>query len=176
MAKIAFSGAQCTGKSTLINKLKSMRDDFVYIGSPSRNVDKEHINESGGEYGQNIVVTEVIRRSFIDNTIQDRCLLDSLAYSKYLYEHKKTISERFYIYNFEAAKKLLKSYDVIFYLDPEFDLIEDGVRSPDNDFRNIIAENFRYLIIELDIKVVQLTGDVDSRMRQITTTFDQLGV
>ena len=62
---------------------------------------------------------------------------------------------------------LIEKYDKIFYLIPEFDIEDDGVRSTDIDFRNEIVTIFNEYIIECEIPVIQLTGSVDNRVSLI---------
>tara|TARA_R110002051_G_scaffold200971_1_gene267734 strand:- start:241 stop:510 length:270 start_codon:yes stop_codon:yes gene_type:complete len=62
---------------------------------------------------------------------------------------------------------LIEKYDKIFYLIPEFDIEDDGVRSIDLDFRNEIVTIFNEYIVECEIPVIQLTGSVDNRVSLI---------
>ena len=67
-------------------------------------------------------------------------------------------------------KMLISRYDYIFYLVPEFDIEDDGVRSTDIDFRNEIVELFEKYIKAIDIPVIKLTGTVEQRLNKIKET------
>ena len=58
-------------------------------------------------------------------------------------------------------------YDIIFYLEPEFEIVDDGVRATDSQFRNDILEIFNFIIKMYEIPVICLTGSVQERVQQI---------
>jgi predicted ATPase len=100
------------------------------------------------------------------NTIADRCFLDTIAYTKFLYDRGE-ISDEFLEYNTLVVSDLHHLYDQIFYIAPEFDIIVDDVRSGNTDYRDKIVANFEYYIKTLDIPVIRLTGTVEQRVQQI---------
>ncbi len=90
----SFTGAQCTGKTTLLNHLYKENGDypFVFVPEVTRLVKREYnmpINESGGDLTQLLIMTEHIRNIFRDRADQlvrgihlifDRCALDGIVY------------------------------------------------------------------------------------------------
>ena len=61
-------------------------------------------------------------------------------------------------------------YDKIFYLKPEFDIVDDGVRSSSVQFRDEIASIFERYIAEYNLKkhnIVELSGSVEERLEAI---------
>jgi nicotinamide riboside kinase len=101
------------------------------------------------------------------NTIFDRCALDGLAYSRYFF-NKINISVVDIInrmYNMMISK-----YDIIFYVEPELDLVDDGERSLNRDFFDIIKLNFNDIIKTDNLKVKRVSGSVENRVQYIIDT------
>jgi len=182
----SFTGAQCTGKTTLLKHLYKENGDypFVFIPEVTRLVKREYnmpINESGGDLTQLLIMTEHIRNIFRDRADQlvrglhlifDRCALDGIVYSHYLLDEGK-ISRS----TFDACeliwKKLKGRYDVIFYTSPDdVELVDDGERSVDVRFREDIINLFNMYIKSYEGKIVTLRGSVKERLKTIRETLD----
>ena len=61
-------------------------------------------------------------------------------------------------------------YDKIFYLKPEFGIVDDGVRSNSVQFRDEIASIFERYIAEFNLRkwnVVEISGSVEERLKAI---------
>ena len=59
----------------------------------------------------------------------------------------------------------ITKYDIIFYIEPEFNLIEDNFRSTNEKFRDDIKDIFEYYINKYNLKVIKLTGSNENRLR-----------
>jgi len=94
----SFTGAQSTGKTTLLEHLKCKNlgnHSFEFIPEVTRLVRREYevpINEGGDDMTQMLIMTEHIRNIYkgrTDNLIRsvnkilDRCALDGIVYSHY---------------------------------------------------------------------------------------------
>jgi len=172
--KIAFTGAQSTGKTTLLKELKrdpelSLKYDFR--DEITRRMQKKglSINEGGNDITQLLIMNSHIKNSLIDNVIMDRCALDGLVYTDWM-SRKGKVQQWVLQYADNVFKMLIDRYDHIFYLVPEFDIEDDGVRSTDIDFRNEIVELFEKYIKVIDIPVIKLTGTVEQRLNKIKET------
>lgn len=176
--KIAFSGPQGTGKTTLLKYLKGdeeFRYKYKFIDEITRRVQKKGytINEKGDNYDttQLLIMNEHLSNLFEGDVIMDRCMLDGLVYTNYLYWEGKV---SFWIW--EYARRLFyeygSNYDYIFYLAPEFDLEDDGVRSINKEFRDSIENWFEALIGTNSIPVIRLTGSVEDRIKQFKETIN----
>jgi len=167
--RIAITGAQSTGKSTLLSFLKKDIDlkGFEFIEELTRQIAAKgiDINEDGGNFTQIFTVTihaeNIVKKHFIS----DRCALDALVYTKWLYDNKK-VDKWILDYALGVAKEVLPRYDYIFYLPAEIPIEDDGVRSADKQFRDEILELFESYIIELDLNVITLSGSIVERGRQ----------
>jgi len=191
----SFTGAQSTGKTTLLEHLKCKNlgnHSFEFIPEVTRLVRREYevpINEGGDDMTQMLIMTEHIRNIYKDRTdslirgvnkILDRCALDGIVYTHYLLDKGK-ISRTTYDACELIYKKLRNEYDVIFYTSPDdVELVDDGERSIDKHFREDIIGLFdmylQYGIIEKGPRVVYLEGTVEERLETIKSTLDKLNV
>ena len=190
----SFTGAQCTGKTTLLKHLYKENGDypFVFIPEVTRLIRREYnmpINESGDDLTQMLIMTEHVRNIFRDRAdhivrgvhqIFDRCALDGIVYSHYLLDKGK-INRATYDACELIYKKLINKYDVIFYTSHEdVELVDDGERSVDKIFREDIIGLFdmymQYNIIEKGPRVVHLEGTVEERLKTIKSTLDKLNI
>tara|TARA_R110001606_G_scaffold371771_2_gene528646 strand:- start:1374 stop:1931 length:558 start_codon:yes stop_codon:yes gene_type:complete len=175
----SFTGAQSTGKTTLLNILKEKNNDITFIDEVTRRIKREYnlpINEDGGELTQFMIMADhianVYRKYDSEVVILDRCVVDGLVYTQWLYANSKVDSLMndiaINIYN-----SLYNKYDVIFYTDPEdVELVDDGERSADKKFRDDIITNFENRIKRLN-NVVVLKGTVEKRLETIKKTFEK---
>ena len=190
----SFTGAQCTGKTTLLKHLYKENGDypFVFIPEVTRLIGREYnmpINESGDDLTQMLIMTEHVRNIFRDRAdhivrgihqILDRCALDGIVYSHYLLDKGK-INRATYDACELIYKKLINKYDVIFYTShKDVELVDDGERSVDKIFREDIIGLFdmymQYNIIEKGPRVVHLEGTVEERLKTIKSTLDKLNI
>ena len=190
----SFTGAQCTGKTTLLKHLYKENGDypFVFVPEVTRLIRREYnmpINESGDDLTQMLIMTEHVRNVFRDRAdyiirgvhqIFDRCALDGIVYSHYLLDKGK-INRATYDACDLIYKKLINKYDVIFYTSHEdVELVDDGERSVDKIFREDIIGLFdmymQYNIIEKGPRVVHLEGTVEERLKTIKSTLDKLNI
>jgi GTPase SAR1 family protein len=146
--KIGITGAQSVGKTTLLNALRSEKlfKDYVICDEVTRRVKSYGlpINEEGTDITQRLIMNEHIVNVFMyGNMLTDRTALDGLVYSAYLY-NKNQISANTLKYVREVFNKVWHSYDYVFYIEPEFEIVDDGVRSINKQFRDEIAELFEY--------------------------------
>jgi predicted ATPase len=191
---ISFTGAQSTGKTTLLNECcqSPAFRKFHCVPEVTRKVAREQhvdINEGGGDITQLFILNEHLRNHYIKGpALLDRCILDGWVYTDYLFDQGK-VSLWVRDYAQQLYRKLLTQLDVIFYTDPEDIPIEDdGQRSTDKNFRSDIIRGFEYeiasrpwgILAEIPIDtvkglisnpvIVRLEGDVVTRMKTILKT------
>lgn len=171
--KIAITGAQSTGKSTLLDSIK--RDDrrdgllpeYVFIDELTRSIKGKGIviNENGDNLTQLLTNNTHIDNILLNNFVSDRCIIDSYVYTIWLHKNGK-IDEWVLLYSYHLFLTLVGMYDRIYYLKPEFDVVADGVRSSSTSFRDEISNLFEQVINDHDIDVIKLTGSVIERTNQ----------
>ena len=88
-----------------------------------------------------------------------------MAYTIWMF-NKGQINQNTFNYVKEKYEDNVNRYDIIFYLRPEFKIVDDGFRSLDIKFRDEVLEIFEELVKNLkNVKV--LTGSVDERIKTI---------
>lgn len=176
---VSFTGAQSTGKTTLLNILKSKNKDINFIDEVTRRINREYdlpINESGSTLTQLMIIADhvanIFRKYDSDLVILDRCIIDGLVYSEWLYDNNN-ISISMIDLATEIYHSIYKKYDIIFYTDPkDVELVDDGERSIDKQFRDDIISSFDYRIKSLN-NVVVLSGTVEERLETVKKTFEK---
>lgn len=184
---ISFSGAQCTGKTTLLKRLRKSNWDINFVPEVTRLIKREYdvnINEAGDEMTQALIITEHFKN--INNhekqnrsTILDRCILDGYIYTSWL-EDNRGLSHWACNYAYHVLVKYITSYDVIFYTNAaDVKIEDDGERSVDVGFRNNIIASFSDWITNnprIRERVVVLSGTVEERLQTIKNTLAEKGL
>ena len=186
---VSFTGAQSTGKSTLLDECKGQLDgEWRFIPEVTRLVKRRHnvnINELGTDKTQNYILEAHIvnvlnydtdnRVHNISGHVLDRCSLDGMVYTQYLYNHGQ-VKRSTLDYSRSVCNMLIDKYDIIFYTDSNIPIVDDGERSIDVNFRDEIVDIFkRYIALDskrLDTKIRTLSGTVDQRMKIVLDTIN----
>lgn len=191
--RIAIVGAQCVGKTTLVNTFKSYWPMYKSPEKTYRDLIKEKnltLNESGNMSSQRIVRDALADLAMSNagqiETIHDRCILDNLVYTFWLAEHNKFTEKDSEIDSFITesilmTKECLKFYDIIFWLpiNPNIPIEESENRSQNEAFREEI-DNIFYGVQESYKKnagvifdkedqpaLIVLEGDLDKKISHI---------
>lgn len=176
---VGFTGAQCTGKTTLLSKCKRYFPEWEFVDEVTRKVAREghDINTDGSNMTQLHILKEHLdNHTTTKNTILDRCILDGYVYTKWFVK-QGIVDSWIGDYARNLLSYLGNRLDVILYTCPDdIPLQDDGVRSTDLQFRNDIIDLYNE-VLESPVslpgkntwrsKVVRLTGTVDERMKQI---------
>lgn len=178
--KICISGAHSTGKTTIVNALKQhpLFLEYTFKTGLTRDLKAAglNINEAGDDVTQLFVMSKHYEYSKIKgNVVLDRCALDGFAYSSVIlkdYEDRSFLDALGVI-----GRKCFSSYDYIFYVRPELPLVDDGVRTVDPAFFDLVKDSFNYWLNTIKlykepVKVVEIYGSVEQRINQIITTLN----
>ncbi len=195
---IGFTGAQSTGKTTLLKLCKELlcdekwtkcsdgvyRDEWNFVDEVTRKVMRDGfpINEDGDNLTQLFILKEHLKNHTVcgdEKWILDRCILDGYVYTKWL--HSQNLVDKWVLdYSRNLLTMLGKYIDVIFYTEPDDIPIEDdGERSVNLNFRNDIINIYNDLLSHSmstpgrdtwRSKVIRLSGTVDDRMQTIKKT------
>jgi len=165
--KICFSGLQGSGKTTLVEEIRKLPQfaHYIFHTNVVRNLMKEGIpiNELGTEQTQIAVMAKHLQNSIHENAIFDRCSLDCISYTDYLMFDQKILDTQTYLALLNIHAYLMEQYDRIFYLEPEFPVVDDGVRSKDEKFYNAVKTYFEHRIKDRP-KVIVLKGSIKERL------------
>lgn len=177
---VSFSGVQSSGKTTLLKACKELYSDrFEFVDEVTRLVKREfnvQINEGGTDLTQCLItnkhIENLLRPREKEGVILDRCILDGYCYTGYLNLNDK-VSDWVFEYTKNVFLNTISVYDYIFYTDPsDVELVDDGERSTDVEFRNKMIEIFEFVIEThkdnlLKDKLIRLKGTVEERMEAI---------
>ena len=180
----AFTGAGSTGKSTLLQQCMLEWPDFNYIPEVTRAVKREYnlnINEGGTEKTQLAILAAHLHNVLTyeagdKTTVLDRCIIDGIVYTEWLYD-KKMVPSWVKTYAEHLMSVLIEPVDIIFYTQPDFDIVPDGERSVDVDFRNSIIKGFDRKTMQAwrgGSRLVYLTGSVEERFDLIKWNLHRL--
>lgn len=174
--RVGIAGAQSVGKTTLLNGLRSeiIFKSYAVCNEVTRKVLSYGlpINESGSSITQKLIMQEHIVNVFMhDKMITDRTALDGLVYTKYLHR-KGTVDADTLNYAWNVFHKVWPHYDHVFYIEPEFEIEDDGVRSVDTNFRDAIVELFNQVIEKEGLNVIRLTGSVRNRINMVVNILE----
>lgn len=183
---IGFTGAQCTGKSTLLNLLKDQltEREWKFVPEVTRKVMRTglSINEDGDNLTQLFILSEHLRNHVVSESEQwvlDRCILDGYVFTRWLWQQGSV--EKWVLDHANNLLSMLgERLDHILYTEPDDIPIEnDGERSVNVDFRNDIINIYEEIMSSTMMtpgrdtwrkKVVRLTGTVEERMETINKT------
>jgi len=154
----ALSGVHGAGKTTTLNALRSFPtlENFLFFSELTRNLYARgyDINENGGDETQLAVCNmhlSYLLHSFQQDVFLDRCLLDGLVYTQYLWGEGK-VKEATFNFIKSIYEEHLLCYDKIFLFSPHSEVIEgDGVRSTSPSFHKAIQYLFEETIRDCPI-------------------------
>jgi thymidylate kinase len=187
--KIAIIGAQCNGKSTLINDFIKQWPVYKLPEKSYRDIIAEKkikLNKKGDEKSQRAILDALIDETQLacasnnEYVVFDRCVLDNIVYSLWLNANGK-VSDNFIMDCKFLAQETLKSFDIIFYLPlrPEIELKKRKGRDIDPVYRQEIDNIFRALVNAYERgdaaffprdccpAIIALEGPPDLRLAQI---------
>jgi predicted ATPase len=164
-----LTGAHGTGKSTLLNELRSI-PGYKFSDSVTRKSGAV-LNQEGTDEGQLKILSAILdyeqaNQLYQTDYILDRSFIDFYAYTIYLYRRDQVTYETFKRIKSEF-KERLKHYTLVFYLPIEFDIEQDGVRSDDTEFQTEIDEIIRTTLTDNEVSFIPVTGTVEQRVSDI---------
>jgi len=173
---ISFTGAQSSGKTTLLNHWNDCTNHWNVVPEVTRKLRRQgfDINDDSDNYTdtQIAILTDHLNNIFSYsntdmNTILDRCLVDGFVYTRYFRMNGKVDEFTDKVFSY-MLNKYISRYDYIFYTSPyDVALINDGERSISESFRNRIIKLYEELILNKYPNVFVLEGSVESRYNKM---------
>lgn len=178
MHRIVFTGAQGTGKTTVLKEFENK--GLKVITEVVRQLASKgvKINKDGDEKGQTKIFKEykdLLSEISLGGYISDRCMVDVLAYSMYLAEQGKVTDEFVQKQKKQLVKFKNENPDIAYcYFPIEFDVVGDGVRDTDEEFRAAIDHNIKAVLQEVGIQPIVIRGSVEDRVAKVQRVHDWL--
>lgn len=175
--RLVVIGSHGTGKTTLLNEMMDHANTFgvsspfidhVFKSGLTRQLkaDGFAVNEDAGDSTQIAAMNMHFKNKVYGNMISDRSAIDCFCYTTHLYKQGKLSAECWDL-QYAQMISLISTYDYIFYIKPEFAVIQDDVRPACTDFQAAIADEFEFIIDALSIPVIPLSGTVEQRLATI---------
>jgi|LakMenEpi03Aug12_release.lakeMendotaPanAssembly.Ray.scaffolds.fasta_scaffold211628_4 hypothetical protein len=195
--RIAFSGAQNTGKSTLVK-------DFLTVWPQYKTLDTTYrliIKDNGLTHSSKTTVeTQTLVRDWMcgelsknklgDTIVYDRCPLDNLVYTLWAFHRKYDgIDGKFVDESIDKMKESMRKLDIIFYIPADkcnFGVVNDAFRDTNIAYRKEIDQLFKMLISEYNENydanvffpkgdspaIIELSGTREQRLLAISDYID----
>ena len=175
-----FTGASSTGKTTTLNMLHTHLPDYEIKTNIIRDlVSKENIslNEAGTRRGQELIFTAYFDSLILNkdkNYISDRCIIDPLCYTL-VKCNEGDIAWEVYDAQLDITKALVSAgyLSKVFYFPISFPVVDDGVRSTDEVYRQKTDYNFHFILDKLrytypnKFNYYSIVGTPEERVEQI---------
>lgn len=178
MHRIVFTGAQSTGKTTVLNRFGESGKRVITEVVRNLAAKGVKINKDGDEKGQTVIFKEyekLLGEVTMEGYFSDRGLIDVVAYTMYLYDTGK-VSEKFLNKQIKALQKFRETNpDIVYcYFPIEFPVVADGVRDMDEEFRAAIDINIQRLIQICGIQPIFIRGSIEERLQKIVRVYNWL--
>jgi nicotinamide riboside kinase len=164
--KVALVGASSTGKTTVYELLKGKLPKYEFINESTRTVASYGfpINESGTSETQ-LAISSFHLEALLKpgNVILDRCYMDLLVYSNFM----DKISKEAHNYIEDTWNRVKNEYTHYIYFPIEFQSVDDGVRSINEEWRVKIDKEFQLLLEGVRKPYLTVTGSPLQRVQQI---------
>ena len=169
--KIGLCGTMSVGKTTLVNKLKELKQFKNYEFAIERSKYLMDLgiplNTDSTLKGQTVFLAERVAELMKENIITDRTIIDVIAFTNLA----KSIDFKDKEYFEDYACLFVGEYDYIFYISPEGTIMEDnGVRETNLEYRENIDEAIRSTLNKFGHRcdnVHILKGTTNDRIEQI---------
>lgn len=180
--KLAVSGAHGTGKTTV---LSAFRDALLEEGIKAQLVpevprivceaagDKEFFRRENNSVERQftLLMGQPVYESSLaaehDVILCDRTIIDHLAYTQYLFGDSLREQGLDQVV-LSLVGRHMQTYDLVFYVPPEIDPVDDGTREGDRAFQLAIDEEICSLLQSLDVQYQLLSGSREKRLLTVT--------
>lgn len=164
--RIALVGASSTGKTTVYELLKNKLPKYEFINESTRTVASYGfpINENGTDATQLAISSfhlEALLKPY--NLVLDRCYMDVLVYTCFM----NGIDIGTYQFIQDTWNRIKGEYTHYIYFPIEFESVDDGVRSVNEDWRKKIDERFKSELETVRQPYLTITGSPMQRVEQI---------
>ena len=179
--KILMTGAQGTGKTTLLKALQNEPefDNWKFYTNVVRTMVEEEgitINKEGTSESQKKIFdryTQIMEDAMKQPSISDRCIIDVNAYTSWLFDNcdpKDPEYNNLAEEDFKEKRQIVKrkyEFPLLVYLPITFRLQGDGVRSEDEEYQKEIDRKIKQIVDNYGIPYISVSGSTEERVQQI---------
>ncbi|MCX6751767.1 MAG: ATP-binding protein [Candidatus Nomurabacteria bacterium] len=169
--KIAITGAQGVGKTTLAKQINKDYPDFKILPEAARLAKESGYNldqTATAETELWLIAKQIELENGEGKWVADRCGIDILAYIHHLFSEESDLIEF-------ATKTLVpkfSNYDLVLYLPSgEFSIEDDGVRTTDIKFQQDIDQRIRDILEKHEIPFIKIVGTPEERLAKVKNLF-----
>ena len=163
--RIALVGASSTGKTTVYELLKNKLPKYEFVNESTRTVGSYGfpINEFGTDATQ-LAISSFHLEALLQpgNMVLDRCYMDLIVYSEHMDIEDSTKN-----YIEDTWHRVKNEYTHYVYFPIEFDSVDDGVRSVNEEWRIEVDNSFKELLKGVRQPYLTITGSPMQRVDQI---------
>ena len=147
-------GGACSGKTTLIQQFLKRWPQYTTSLKTYRDIIKEKnlsINKDGSKDNQSIILDSLIEEinlaKDIKDIVFDRCVVDNIVYSLWLYNNNK-VTDDFIVTSKYKIREAVSKYDIIFYVprDKDIAIVEKENRETDIQYINEIDNIYNAVV------------------------------
>jgi len=165
--KIAITGAQGVGKTTLAKQINKHYPDFKILPEAARlakeagyNLDQTATTET--EHW--LIAKQVELEKEEGKWVADRCGIDLLAYIHHLFSEESSLIE----FATKTLAPRFSEYDLVLYLPSgQFAIEDDGVRTTDVKFQQAIDKRVRDILEKHKIPFIKIVGSPEERLAKV---------
>ncbi|MGV3622588.1 MAG: ATP-binding protein [Archangium sp.] len=159
--RVAISGTHRVGKSTLVEELGAVLPKYATVAEPYELLEEDGYESATPPTAEDFEAQLECSLGALaddqDNVIFDRCPADVVAYLQALGE---SIDDEV----IERVREAMNTLDLVVFVP-----IEARVKVRSDDLREDVDEKLRSLLPGFDVEVLEVHGDVDSRVRMISS-------
>ena len=169
--KIAITGAQGVGKTTLAEQINRDYPDFKILPEAARLAQEigYKLDQTATTETELWLITKQIElESGEGKWVADRSCIDLLAYIQHLFSEESSLIE----FATTTLVPKFSNYDLVLYLPSgQFAISDDGLRSTDIKFQEDIDRRIRDVLETHKIPFVKIVGSPEERLARVKNLF-----
>jgi thymidylate kinase len=181
--KISFTGAHCTGKTTLLNSIAQIydgQDGFHAIKETARVAFSKGYplgREATSDtyiYCAKEQIKKIQQSAKYSIVISDRTLLDTYVYALLSATDEKAVKISSNLIELLYYSFLMEScyYDIYIYFPLEFPLVHEYIRPKDENYREIIDNKIKSILDKQSLNYLTISGHKDKRLQDILSLIE----